>query len=130
MNSVNLVGRLVAAPIPRGSGEHLAAAFTVAVKHELRGADGKYGADFIDCVSFGKLAEVLLGYLNKGDRVALTGRLSCSSYVDKDGVSRRSWSVVAESVDFCGAASAATSGAASAAASLAASAATDDDIPF
>lgn len=115
MNSVNLVGRLTSAPIPRGQGDNLAAAFTLAVKHERLGSDGKYGADFIDCVSFGKLAEVLLGYLNKGDRVALSGRLSCSSYADKDGVSRRSWSVVAESVDFCGAASAATSGAAAAA---------------
>ena len=122
MNSVNLVGRLTAAPIPRGQGDKLSAAFTVVVKHERRGADGKYGADFIDCVSFGKLAEVLLGNLNKGDRVALTGRLSCSSYVDKDGVSRRSCSVVAESVDFCGAAAAASSGAAAAA--------SNDTLPF
>ena len=101
MNCVNLVGRLTAAPIPRGTGEHLAAAFTLAVKQERRDSDGNYGADFIDCVCFGKLAELLLGYLNKGERVAVSGRLSCSAY-EKDGEKRRTWSVIVEHCDFCG----------------------------
>lgn len=101
MNSINILGRLTAAAIPYGSGDKLAARFTVAVPRDRKNSDGVREADFIDCVAFGKLGETVLGYLDKGCRVGVSGRLSVSSYTDKDGVKRRSWSVVCSDVSFC-----------------------------
>lgn len=101
MNNINILGRLTAAVIPYGSGDKLAARFTVAVPRDRKNADGVREADFIDCVAFGKLGETVLGYLDKGCRVGVSGRLSVSSYTDKDGVKRRSWSVVCSDVSFC-----------------------------
>ena len=101
MNSINILGRLAAAAIPYGSGDKLAARFTVAVPRDRKNSDGVREADFIDCVAFGKLGETVLGYLDKGCRVGVSGRLSVSSYTDKDGVKRRSWSVVCSDVSFC-----------------------------
>lgn len=101
MNSINILGRLTAAAIPYGSGDMLAARFTVAVPRVRKNSDGVREADFIDCVAFGKLGETVLGYLDKGCRVGVSGRLSVSSYTDKDGVKRRSWSVVCSDVSFC-----------------------------
>lgn len=101
MNNINILGRLTAAAIPYGSGDKLAARFTVAVPRDRKNADGVREADFIDCVAFGKLGETVLGYLDKGCRVGVSGRLSVSSYTDKDGVKRRSWSVVCSDVSFC-----------------------------
>lgn len=101
MNSINILGRLTAAAIPYGSGDKLAARFTVAVPRDRKNADGVRESDFIDCVAFGKLGELVLGYLDKGCRVGVAGRLSVSSYTDKDGAKRRSWSVVCSDVSFC-----------------------------
>lgn len=101
MNNINILGRLTSAAIPYGSGDKLAARFTVAVPRDRKNADGVREADFIDCVAFGKLGETVLGYLDKGCRVGVSGRLSVSSYTDKDGVKRRSWSVVCSDVSFC-----------------------------
>lgn len=100
MNNVNVLGRLTAAAIPYGSGDNLAARFTVAVPRDRKNADGVREADFVDCVAFGKLGETVLHYLGKGCRAAVTGRLSVSSYTDKDGVKRRSWSVICADVSF------------------------------
>ena len=101
MNNINILGRLTAAAIPYGTGDKLAARFTVAVPRDRKNSDGVREADFIDCVAFGKLGETVLGYLDKGCRVGVSGRLSVSSYTDKDGVKRRSWSVVCSDVSFC-----------------------------
>ena len=101
MNSVNLLGRLTASPIPRGSDEHLAAAFSLAVKRPYKDKNGEYGVDFIDCAAFGKLGVLALSYLTKGRLVCVSGRLEISKYVGSDGVSRQRCCVIAETIDFC-----------------------------
>lgn len=101
MNSVNLLGRLTAAPIPRGSGERLAAAFAIAVKRPYKDKNGEYGVDFIDCCAFGKLGELALAYLSKGRLVCVSGRLEISKFVGSDGVSRQRCCVIADTIDFC-----------------------------
>lgn len=101
MNNINLLGRLTAAPIPRGSGERLAASFSVAVKRPYRDKDGNFGVDYIDVVAFGKLGELVLHYLGKGRLVCVSGRLEISKFTGSDGVARQRCSVIADSVDFC-----------------------------
>lgn len=58
------------------------------------------GADFIDCVAWGKTAENMQRYLSKGSKVLVLGRLSKRSYEDRNGNKRTLTEVVAESVEF------------------------------
>lgn len=101
MNSCCFLGRLVAAPEPRGNGDNLAAAFTLAVPRDRKEKDGSRLADFVDCVAFGKVGEIALGYLKKGRRVAVSGRLTVRTYTNQNGENRRSWSIIVTGFDFC-----------------------------
>lgn len=103
LNSVNLMGRLTAAPVPRGSGDRLAASFALAVQRDYKDKkSGERGVDFVDCVAFGKLGEFVLGNYDKGQMMCLSGRLFCGTYTDSDGKQRKSWQVVADDCYFCG----------------------------
>lgn len=100
LNSVAIQGRLVAAPIPRGQGDKLAAAFSLAVQRDYKDSSGERPADFVDCVAFGKLGEFALK-LTKGKRYIVRGRLCCSSYTAQDGTQRRCVQVVCDDLYFC-----------------------------
>lgn len=71
--------------------------FTVAV-------DARYGDEtyFYDCVIFGKRAGVIDKYFSKGSEIVLSGEGQQRSYTDKNGVKRKSYSVVVSDFDFCG----------------------------
>ena len=58
------------------------------------------GADFIDCVAWGKTAENMQRFLSKGSKVLVLGRLSKRSYEDRNGNKRSLTEVVAENVEF------------------------------
>lgn len=47
-------------------------------------------ANFVDCTMFGRRAEALAQYLNKGTKVAIEGRLHYSSWEDRNSGQRRS----------------------------------------
>lgn len=64
--------------------------FTVAVDRK----SDKEKTDFIDCVAFGKLAETLLKYVEKGNRILIEGELNINFYDDKDGKKQKSVSVL------------------------------------
>lgn len=78
MNVVCLVGRLtkrVEVRFPQTPDGKCFAKFTVAVDRQKKGE-----ADFISCVAFGKTAEYLAKYSDKGMRIALSGRIQTGSY--------------------------------------------------
>lgn len=81
MNTVALMGRLTADPKTGASGETKYARFSIAV--DRRGKDS--GADFINCVCFGKTAESVEKWLKKGTRIACDGRIQTGNYTNKDG---------------------------------------------
>lgn len=56
-------------------------------------------ANFVDCTLFGARAEDIAKYLTKGFKVALTGKLSYSSW-EKDGQKRSKLEVIVDEVDF------------------------------
>jgi len=56
---------------------------------------------FIDCVMFGKLAEILGKYLHKGSPILVDGRLH-QSFWDDNGKKRSNVSVVIDSFTFLG----------------------------
>ena len=57
-------------------------------------------ADFVDIVTFDKLAATCGEYLSKGRQVAVTGRLRLSEWVNGDGERRSKLQVVADDVSF------------------------------
>jgi len=84
MNSVNLIGRIVAdLELKETNTGHLLK-FSIAIQKPI--VNG--GADFVPCAAFNKNAEIISKNLKKGDQVGLQGSLSSSSYTDKDGNKR------------------------------------------
>lgn len=95
MNSINLIGRLTDAPQMRETKETLIANFFVAVPRI-----GSEEADFLRCVAFGKTAEFVEKYFDKGSRIGISGRVQTGKYENKDGVTVYTTDVIAERVDF------------------------------
>lgn len=98
MNNVSLIGRLTADPEIRSDkkGELEIARFTLAVDRV-----GSEEADFIRCVAFGKSAEFVEDYFQKGLRVGVSGRIQTGRYEDKDsGKTVFTTDVIVERLDF------------------------------
>lgn len=99
MNTVQLVGRLVAEPtINTTNGGMTIARFTVACDRRVK-QDGQPSADFPSCVSFGKTAEFVEKYFHKGSRIGLVGRLQ-TGYFEKNGQKIYTTDVIVENVEF------------------------------
>lgn len=100
MNSVNLTGRLTRDPEVRYTADQKAVArFSIAVDRYTRPGEEKQ-ADFPNIVTFGKTAERVETFLNKGRMVGISGRIQTGSYINKDGVKVFTTDVIAERVDF------------------------------
>lgn len=76
--------------------------FTVAVNRRTKNEEGKYEADFINCVAWDKLANFISQYFHKGDAIALVGRLQTRTWDDKDGKKHYATEVVVGEVYFAG----------------------------
>lgn len=85
MNSVNLIGHLTKDVDLRYTQSGLAVGrFSVAIDRPKK--DGQdNGADFPNCVAYGKTAENLANYVHKGEMVGVTGCIRTGSYTGKDG---------------------------------------------
>lgn len=56
--------------------------------------------DFFNCTAWGHLAEICERYLKKGDRVAVLGRVSVSSYQTNEGKNYARLDVTVDDVEF------------------------------
>lgn len=90
INNVTLVGRIAKeidlSFLPGGEGKAVAK-FTLAVDKNYKNKEGKYDTNFIPCVVFGKPAETIANYCEKGKLLGVTGEISTRSY-EKDGSKR------------------------------------------
>ena len=101
MNKVVLVGRLTAKPELRYTASNTAyTRFSVAVNRNFTNADGKRDADFINVVAWRKQAETISKFFDKGNLIALEGRLQTGSYDDKDGNKRYTVDVALDNFEF------------------------------
>lgn len=82
MNAVSIIGTLTKKPILKKGSEKTFTSFTIAVNDYRK---GEKTTMFFDVVAFGKNAETICTYLDKGYTLPLTGRLHQSSYKNKDG---------------------------------------------
>ena len=72
------------------------ARFTVAVDRR----DKKDESDFISCVAFGKTAEFIEKYFNKGMKIGICGHIQTGSYTNNDGKKVYTTDVVADEAEF------------------------------
>ena len=96
MNIIALSGRLTKDPeLKSGQSGKVYARFTLAVDRPMQ----KGEADFINCVAFGKTAELIGEYLRKGRKVGVIGRLQMGRY-EVNGEKRTSYDVIVETLEF------------------------------
>ena len=100
MNTVILMGRFVEDPelssYKTEDGKGTRAVFTLAVQREGKDA----GADFIRCISFGKRADFIGQYFEKGQRCLVTGSWRTGSYENKDGEKCYTNDCIISSIEF------------------------------
>ena len=102
MNKVILMGRLTRKPDTRytqGDNPMAISRYTLAVDRRYK-RDGEDNTDFIPCVVFGKGAEFAEKYLDKGTKIAVTGRIQTGSYTNNDGNKVYTTEVVVEDQEF------------------------------
>lgn len=96
MNLVVITGRLTRDPeLKYGASGSAYCRFSVAVNRAFQ----KDQTDFINCVAFGKTAELIGEYLRKGRMCGVQGRLQVDVY-ENNGEKRYTTSVVVERIEF------------------------------
>jgi single-strand DNA-binding protein len=101
LNRIILIGRLVRDPELRYTPNGVATcSFSLAVDRPFVNQKGERETDFIDIVSWRKLAETCASHLGKGRLVAVEGRLQIRSYETAEGQKRKVSEVVADDVRF------------------------------
>lgn len=96
MNVIILTGRLTRDPeLKFGQSGKAYSRFTLAVDRPMQ----KGEVDFINCVAFGKTAELIGEYLRKGRKAGVTGRLQMGKY-EVNGEKRTSYDVVVDTIEF------------------------------
>ena len=104
MNQVNLIGRLTRDPEMRysqGENSMAIARFTLAVDRRFKRQGDEQTADFINCVAFGKTAEVIEKYVTQGTKIAATGEWRTGSYTNKDGQKVYTNDCNVSNIEFC-----------------------------
>lgn len=98
MNKVILVGNLTKEPeIRYTKSEKTVASFTIAI-NEGFGENKK--VTYIPCVAWGKLAETVGNFLDKGSKVLVDGHLQVRNYENSEGNKVYVTEVVARSIEF------------------------------
>jgi len=99
MNSVTLIGRMVADPevfdgTSKAGKEYTRTTFTLAVNRE--GSE----ADFIRCVAFGKVASSIGKFMKKGSQIGIQGSIRTGKYTNKEGRTVNTFDVNVFTADF------------------------------
>lgn len=86
MNNCSLIGRLTKDPeVKKTQSGTSVCSFTIAVDRRFKNADGTREADFIPCVGWRQVADILGQYFHKGSRIGITGSIQTRSYDGQNG---------------------------------------------
>lgn len=105
VNKVILVGRLGQDPeIKYTQSGRAMANISIATNEAWKDQQGQKQerTDWHRCTAWGRLAEVMGEYLQKGSKVYLEGRLQTRSYEDNDGAKRYITEVVVQNMEMLG----------------------------
>lgn len=97
MNKVELMGRMTRdIELKKGKNDNIYGIFSLAINRK----ENKEQTDFINCVAFGKLAETIKTYTEKGNRIIVTGSLHLDNYTAQDGTTKTSCNVIVDDFYF------------------------------
>ena len=100
MNKVLLCGRLTRDPEVRyGDNQKAVARFSLAVDRKFT-REGDPTADFFNCTAFGKSAEFVEKYLQKGTKMIVIGHIQNDTYTNKDGQTVYSVQIIVDEMEF------------------------------
>jgi len=103
LNTVAIMGRIGHTPeLKQTQSGGCVLSLRIACDRNIKGNDGKRGTDWIDVICFNKTAEFVQRYFNKGDLIAIEGRLQARDWQDKNGNKRHTVEIIANNVSFCG----------------------------
>lgn len=131
-NRIILMGNLTRDPeLSYTAGNKAYCKFGLATNRKWKTTEGvqKEEVCFVDCVMFGKSAEVFNEHMTKGRAVLVEGRLTLNTWKSDDGQKRSKHEVFVENFTFVGAKDDG-SPATQAAEAVPSRAPADDDIPF
>lgn len=102
MNKTIVLGRLTKDPEIRYSQTNNTkfANFTLAVNRKYVKQGEERQTDFINIVTYSKLAEFVEKYLKKGIQICICGRLQTRNWEDNNGQKHYTTEVIAEEIDF------------------------------
>lgn len=103
MNKTILIGRSTKDADVRysqGDKSMAIARISLAVDRKFK-QEGQPTADFINCIAFGKTAEVIEKYVTKGTKIAVVGHIQTGSYTNKDGNKVYTTDVIVDELEFC-----------------------------
>ncbi|WP_274309125.1 single-stranded DNA-binding protein [Solibacillus daqui] len=101
MNHVGIVGRTTKDLSLRQLSEgRVQTTFTVAINRQYKNSEGVNEADFVQCIAWGKLAELLIKHCGKGSLIGIKGRLQTGSYINRENQKVFTTDVVAEEIRF------------------------------
>lgn len=104
LNVVAIMGRLVADPELRTTTQGTnVCTFRIACERSYAKPGEQRQADFVDIVAWGKTAEFICKFFQKGSMIAVEGSLQTRNYQDKQGNKRTAVEVVANNISFAGA---------------------------
>ncbi len=100
INKVTLIGHLVRKPTerPLPSGQKLAQ-FNVATNYvwrDNRSKEKKDKTEFHTVIAWGKLADIVIAYLDKGSRIYIEGRLQYRTWRDAKEQTHKSTEIIAD----------------------------------
>ena len=100
LNHVTLMGRLTANPELRHTSSDIPLCkFSIAVDRDYSAGGSERQTDFIDIIAWRRTAEFVSQYFKKGSAIIVDGRIQTGSF-EKDGVKRKTFEIVANSVYF------------------------------
>lgn len=103
MNKVFLIGRLTKSPeLKTTMNGSSICSFTLAVPRKYASKGEERKTDFINCTAWRGTAEFISKYFDKGQMMAVEGRIETRSWEDNDGIRRYATDVIVEDVEFVG----------------------------
>ena len=101
MNKAIIIGRLTKEPEVKQTQSGLSFCFfTVATDRKFKGQNGEKVTDFIPCVAWRSVADIIGKYFHKGSKIGIVGTIQTRSYEDNSGNRVNVVEVNVEDIDF------------------------------
>lgn len=101
INNVVLTGRITRnLELKQTNNNNSSLNITLAVERNFKDQSGQKQTDFISCKAFGKRAEAIAQYCQKGDLIGITGSIQTGSYQKQDGSTVYTTDVMVDGLSF------------------------------